>query len=49
MVGGYLTFSGVDAKARWGRTSLAQALPVRILDIDDRVELPAGAQPSVVA
>lgn len=47
MVGGYLTFSGVDAKARWGRTSLAQALPVRILDIDDRVELPAGAQPSV--
>ena len=47
MVGGYLTFSGVDAKARWGRTSLAQALPVRILDIDDRVELPAGARPSV--
>lgn len=48
MVGGYLTFSGVDAKARWGRTSLAQALPVRILDIDDRVELPAGAEPIVV-
>lgn len=48
MVGGYLTFSGVDAKARWGRTSLAQALPVRILDIDDRVELPAGAEPTVL-
>ena len=47
MVGGYLTFSGV-AKARWGRTSLAEALPVRILDIDDHVELSAGAGPMVV-
>ena len=45
MVGGYLTFSGIDAKARWGRTPLAEALPVEILDRDDRVELPAGAAP----
>ncbi|MCS5732288.1 glutamine amidotransferase [Herbiconiux daphne] len=43
MVGGYMTFSGVDAKARWGRTPLAAALPVTVLDRDDRVELPAGA------
>jgi uncharacterized membrane protein len=49
MVGGYMTFSGVDAKARWGRTSLSAALPVRILDRDDRVELPAGAAPVTVA
>jgi len=49
MVGGYLTFSGIDAKARWGRTPLADALPVQVLDRDDRVELPAGEQPSVVA
>lgn len=48
MVGGYLTFSGIDAKARWGRTPLAAALPVEVLDRDDRVELPAGAQPTVV-
>ncbi|CAM5728008.1 hypothetical protein SALBM311S_07302 [Streptomyces alboniger] len=27
MVGGYLTFTGIDAKARWGRTPLAAALP----------------------
>ncbi|WP_382310177.1 glutamine amidotransferase [Herbiconiux sp. UC225_62] len=49
MVGGYMTFSGIDAKARWGRTALAEALPVRILDRDDRVELPAGAAPTTVA
>jgi uncharacterized membrane protein len=49
MVGGYLTFSGIDAKARWGRTPLQAALPVHVSDRDDRVELPAGAAPSVVA
>jgi len=48
-VGGYLSFSGIDAKARWGRTALAAALPVEVLDRDDRVELAAGSAPSVVA
>jgi uncharacterized membrane protein len=49
MVGGYMSFSGVDAKARWGRSALAEALPVRVLDRDDRVELPAGALPQTSA
>ncbi|MGA1837750.1 glutamine amidotransferase [Herbiconiux sp. 11R-BC] len=49
MVGGYMTFSGIDAKARWARTVLADALPVGILDRDDRVELGSGAAPAVVA
>jgi len=48
MVGGYLTFSGIDAKGRWGRSALAEALPVRLLDRDDRVELPEGRRPQVV-
>jgi uncharacterized membrane protein len=48
MVGGYLTFSGIDAKARWGRTPLAPALAVTVLDRDDRVELSAGAAPITV-
>lgn len=47
MIGGYLTFSGIDAKARWGRTPLAAALPVQVLDIDDRVERPSGIVPSM--
>ena len=49
MVGGYMTFSGIDAKARWGRTPLAPALPVEVLDRDDRVELSAGVAPVVRA
>lgn len=48
MVGGYLTFTGIDAKGRWGRCPLASALPVTLLDHDDRVELPSGATPAVV-
>ncbi|MBZ3901193.1 glutamine amidotransferase [Streptomyces griseiscabiei] len=48
MIGGYLTFSGIDARARWGRTPLAAALPVTLLDRDDRVELPSGAVPEAV-
>lgn len=49
MVGGYMTFSGIDAKARWGRGPVADILPVNVLDRDDRVELPAGINPRVVA
>jgi uncharacterized membrane protein len=48
MVGGYLTFTGIDAKARWGSSPLAPALPVRLQPVDDRVELPSGAAPAVV-
>jgi uncharacterized membrane protein len=47
MVGGYMTFSGIDGKARWGRTPLAEALPVTVLDRDDRVELTSGMVPRV--
>lgn len=49
MIGGYLTFSGIDAKARWGRSPLGAALPVEVLDRDDRVEMPGGAEPAMVA
>jgi len=45
MVGGYMTFAGIDAKARWGRTPVADVLPVRVLDRDDRVEIPSGCLP----
>lgn len=49
MVGGYMTFAGIDAKARWARTPVAQVLPVAVLERDDRVELPAGVNPRVIA
>ncbi len=48
MIGGYMTFSGIDGKGRWGKTALAPVLPVRCLDGDDRVEIPHGVVPDVL-
>ena len=47
MVGGYLTFQGIDAKARYAGTPVEMALPVTLLSGDDRVETPAGVEPEV--
>ncbi len=44
MVGGYLSFSGIDAKARYADSPLADVLPVEILRTDDRAEHPEGAR-----
>lgn len=49
MVGGYLTFQGIDGRGRWHRTPVEAALPVDCLPFDDRVELPEGAVPEVAA
>jgi uncharacterized membrane protein len=47
MVGGYISFSGVDAKAKYGRTPLQDVLPVSYLDADDLTEHPEGVVPAV--
>lgn len=49
MVGGYLTFSGIEGKARYGGTPVEEALPITMLPGDDRVEAPAGVAPVVRA
>lgn len=49
MAGGYLSFSGFEAKAHFHRTPIEDVLPVLIAAVDDRVEAPQGAKPSVVA
>lgn len=41
-VGGYMSFTGIDARARFGMSPLAPVLPVTMLDHDDRVEVPEG-------
>lgn len=48
MVGGYLSFSGVDAKANYARSPIGDILPVAMLDTDDRAEHPEGAWIEVV-
>jgi len=42
MIGGYMSFSGIDGKARYGVSPLADVLPVKMLASDDRVEIPEG-------
>jgi uncharacterized membrane protein len=48
MIGGWMSFTGIDAKARYGQSPLADVLPVTMLDYDDRVERPEGVSPVVV-
>jgi uncharacterized membrane protein len=47
MVGGYLTFQGIEGRARWAGTPAEDALPVTMLHEDDRVEVPSGVAPVV--
>ncbi len=47
MVGGYMSFSGIDGRARYGMSPLADVLPVTMLPYDDRVETPDGLAPQV--
>lgn len=47
MIGGYMSFSGFEGKARFQNTALADVLPVHMLGYDDRIELPAGVHPRV--
>lgn len=47
MVGGYLSFQGIEAKANYRATPLAEALPVELEVGDDREELPVDGRPEV--
>jgi uncharacterized membrane protein len=47
MIGGYLTFQGIDAKAQYAGSAIEEALPVTLLRHDDRAECPQGTTPVV--
>ena len=49
MIGGYLSFAGIEAKARYHGTPVEAALPVLISSVDDRVECPQGVVPEPLA
>lgn len=42
MIGGYMTFQGIGAKANYRGSVIERILPVTLLDRDDRVEKPEG-------
>lgn len=43
MIGGYMSFQGIEAKANYRLTAIADILPVEMLVGDDRIEMPQGA------
>ncbi|HEY0034218.1 MAG TPA: glutamine amidotransferase, partial [Devosia sp.] len=47
MIGGYLTFQGIDAKAQYAGSAIEDVLPVTMHRHDDRVECPQGVTPVV--
>jgi uncharacterized membrane protein len=48
MMGGYLTFQGIDGRGRWARTPVEEALPVTLLPYDDRLEVPEGFRAELI-
>ncbi len=49
MVGGYMSFTGIDGRARYTMSPLADVLPVELLPYDDRIEAPQGLAPELCA
>ncbi len=43
MIGGYMTFQGMEAKGKWKETPVEDMLPVTLREGDDRREMPEGA------
>jgi len=48
MCGGYYSFAGVNAAAKYYRTVIEDILPVNIHTFDDRIEAPEGATAEVI-
>ena len=43
MIGGYMTFQGIDGKGHWKGSIIEKIMPVDMIYGDDRVEVPEGA------
>ena len=48
MIGGYMTFAGIDGKGKWHDTKVQEVLPVEVLTVDDRMEHCEGITPTMV-
>ena len=48
MIGGYMSFAGIDGKGKYKDSPVEEILPVTLLAHDDRVEIPEGINPQVV-
>jgi uncharacterized membrane protein len=49
MVGGYLSFQGINGAGRYRNTAVEAVLPTAIHPYDDRIEIPEGVVPALAA
>jgi len=42
MIGGYMSYQGIEGKARYKDTPIEEILPVTMFPGDDRMEIPEG-------
>ena len=47
MIGGFMSFTGIEGKARYGMTEIADIFPVELLPFDDRIEASQGIVPVI--
>ncbi len=47
MIGGYLTFQGIDGKGQYQGSAIEDIMPVNLKANDDRIEVPQGVTPTV--
>ena len=48
MMGGYMSFQGIDGKAKYAGSPIEEILPIRMMVTDDRFEAPEGVTPEIV-
>lgn len=48
MIGGYMSFQGIDCKGQYKDTAIEEILPVDLMTTDDRSEHPEGVHPTIV-
>ena len=47
MIGGYMSFAGINGCARYNMTPLRDVIPVKIMNYDDRIDTPQGVAPVI--
>ncbi len=48
MMGGYFSFQGIDAKAKYAKSPIEEILPITMMETDDRLEAPEGITPDII-
>ena len=48
MIGGYMSYCGLNGCARYNMTPLRDVIPVKMMNFDDRMDTPQGVSPYII-